>query len=139
MSKAEHMIDTPVAEATARPPAILVVEDEVLIRLPIVEHLLDCGYHVFGVSNAAEAITVLDRNKVHIDLVFTDVRMPGKMDGWGLAAWVREHHPEKGVIVTSAEQRHAAHELCLELPFLQKPYDFDDVAARIAAVTRKAA
>jgi len=133
------MIDTPVSGATAHPPAILVVEDEVLIRVPIIEHLQDCGYHVFGVSNAAEAIAVLERNEVHIDLVFTDVRMPGEMDGWGLAAWVREHHPEKAVIVTSAEQGQAAHELCRELPFLQKPYDFDDVAARIAAVTRRAA
>ena len=133
------MIDTPVADATARPPAILVVEDEVLIRVPIVEHLQDCGYHVFGVSNAAEAITILDRNEVHIDLVFTDVRMPGNMDGWGLAAWVRDHHPEKAVIVTSSDRGQAAHELCLELPFLEKPYDFDDVAVRIAAVTRKAA
>jgi CheY-like chemotaxis protein len=133
------MIDTPVAEGTARPPAILVVEDEVLIRVRIVEHLQDCGYRVFGVSNAAEAIAILDRNEVQIDLVFTDVRMPGKMSGWGLAAWVREHHPDKAIIVTSADQQQAAGELCLEFPFLQKPYDFDDVAARIAAVVRKAA
>jgi DNA-binding response OmpR family regulator len=133
------MIDTPVAQVTARPPAILVVEDEVLIRVAIVEHLQDCGYHVFGVSNADEAIAVLDRNEVYIDLVFTDVQMPGKMDGWELAAWIREHHPNKGVIVTSAHHRQAAHELCQELPFLSKPYDFDDVAARIAALVRKAA
>jgi CheY-like chemotaxis protein len=133
------MIDTPLAQATSRPPAILVVEDEVIIRVAIVEHLQDCGYHVFGVSNAAEAIAVLERDEVHIDLVFTDVRMPGNMDGWGLAAWVREHHPEKAVIITSSDQRQVAEKLCLELPFLQKPYDFDDVAARIAAFTRKAA
>ena len=56
--------------------------------------------------------------------------------------WGPIHRPgvrSKAVIVTSAEQGQAAHELCRELPFLQKPYDFDDVAARIAAVTRRAA
>src|ERR1700712_3994498 len=109
------MSDTAVTEATGRPPAILVVEDEVLIRGSIVAHLQDCGYHIFGVSNTAEAIAILDRNEVKIDLVFTDVRMPGKMDGWGLAAWVREHRPEKAVTVTSAEQQQAAHELCVAL------------------------
>ena len=61
------------------------------------------------------------------------------MDGWGLAAWVREHHPEKGVIVASSERQMAAHELCQELPFLHKPYDFDEVVARIASLMRKAA
>ena len=133
------MIDTPVAEGTARPAAVLVVEDEVLIRVPIVDHLQDCGYHAFGVSNAAEAITILDRNEVHVDLVFTDVRLPGEMDGWRLAFWVRAHHPEKAVIVTSSDYRQAAHDLCWEFPFLQKPYDYDDVATRIAALIRKAA
>jgi DNA-binding NtrC family response regulator len=138
-SKANAMIDTSVAEAARRPPAILVVEDEILIRVAIVQHLQDCGYHVFGVSNADEAMSVIDRNEVHIDLVFTDVRMPGTMDGWGLAAWMRAHHPEMAVIVASAERWQVADELCRDLPFLQKPYDFDDVASRIAALLRKAA
>jgi DNA-binding response OmpR family regulator len=115
------------------------VEDEVLIRMAMAEHLQECGYRVFEASNAAEAIKLLEKGQVHIDLVFTDVRMPGQMDGWGLAAWVRERHPETGIIVTSAERQSAAHELCKALPFLHKPYNFDDVVARISAMIRKSA
>lgn len=53
----------------------------------------------------------------------------------GLAAWVRKHHPEKGVIVASAERQMAAHELCQELPFLHNPYDFDEVVGPYCIAT----
>lgn len=80
---------------------------------------------------------MLNRDKVQIDFVFTDLRMLAKMDGWGLAAWIRENHPEKSVIVTSSEYRQAADDLFWEIPFLQKPSDFGPVAARIAALVRE--
>jgi DNA-binding response OmpR family regulator len=122
-----------------RPPSLMVVEDEVLIRMALTDHLQECGYRVFEASSAAEAIQMLENGEVPIDLIFTDVRMPGDMDGWGLAAWAREHQPGTAVIVTSAERQSAAHELCKVLPFLHKPYDFGDVAARISALVRKTA
>jgi DNA-binding response OmpR family regulator len=125
------------SESNEKPPAVLIVEDELLIRIAIAEHLQDCGYRVFEASDAAEAVTLLDQGDLPIDLVFTDVRMPGKMDGWGLAAWVREHHAGTAIIVASAERHQAAHQLCQELPFLHKPYNFEHVAARIAALIRK--
>ena len=127
------------SESRGRPPTVLVVEDEVLIRMAIAEHLQECGYRVFEASNADEAMKLLERGEVPINLVFTDVRMPGAMDGWALAAWLREHHAETAVIVTSAERQAAAHELCKELPFLHKPYTFDHVVDRIAVLLRKAA
>jgi CheY-like chemotaxis protein len=63
---------------------ILVVEDEVLIRLPLAEYLRDCGYRVFEASNVAEAKAVLDAD-TPVDLVFSDVNMPGNENGFALA------------------------------------------------------
>lgn len=122
-----------------RPPTVLVVDDEVLIRMAIAEHLQECGYRVFEASDATEAMKMLEQGEVPINLVFTDVRMPGEMDGWGLAAWVREHFTETAVIVASAERHQAAHKLCSELPFLHKPYNFDDVVVRISALIQRTA
>jgi CheY-like chemotaxis protein len=64
---------------------ILVVEDDIFVRLDIAEYLRDCGYRVIEAGTAAEAIDVLESN-VPIDLVFSDIQMPGEMDGFGLAA-----------------------------------------------------
>jgi CheY-like chemotaxis protein len=60
---------------------ILVVEDEVLIRLVIAEYLRECGYKVYEAAHADEALAVLQSPDVPIDIVFSDVVMPGRMDG----------------------------------------------------------
>jgi DNA-binding response OmpR family regulator len=60
------------------------------------------------------------------------------MNGWGLAKWIRQHHPEVAVIVVSAERTEANHELCRALPFMHKPYDFAAVVERIRALTERA-
>ena len=111
---------------------ILVVEDEVLIRLPLAEYLRDCGYRVFEASNVAEAKAVLDAD-TPVDLVFSDVRMPGQMDGIGLAKWVRENRSDLPVFLASGDigKTNIARELCAEEPFFAKPYDLDAVANRI--------
>lgn len=83
-----------------RPHTILVVEDEVLIRLAVAEGLRDCGYHVLEASNAADAIVVLNSG-TPVDLVFTDVQMPGERDGLDLARWVRRNRPEARILITS--------------------------------------
>src|ERR1700741_695356 len=72
---------------------ILVVEDEVLVRMPISQYLRDCGYRVIEAANAQEAVTVLSHEETVVDVVFTDIEMPGALDGFGLAKWVREHRP----------------------------------------------
>jgi CheY-like chemotaxis protein len=108
------------------PHTILVVEDEVLIRLVVAEYLRECGYTVHEAAHADEARAVLDTPDVGIDLVFTDVHMPaGSIDGFGLARWVREHHPDVQVILTSGAARSAeiAGELCERGPMLAKPYE----------------
>jgi CheY-like chemotaxis protein len=105
---------------------ILVVDDEVLIRLVIAEYLRECGYTVHEAAHADEAIAVLDTPDITIDLVLSDVQMPGgSIDGFGLARWVRRHHPEVKVLLTSGAARSTeiAGELCERGPFLAKPYE----------------
>lgn len=121
------------------PPAILVVQDEILIRMAIADHLQECGYRVFEAGSAAEAITLIEQSKIRSGLVFTDVRMPEEMNGWGLAKWIRENQPEVAVIAASAQRSEATHELRRELSFLHKPYDFATVVKRIEALTRRVA
>jgi CheY-like chemotaxis protein len=134
------MTQESIKKARAGPqPAILVVEDEILIRVAIADHLEECGYRVFEAGSAAEAITVIEQSQIPLHVVFTDVRMPGEMNGWGLAKWIRQHHPEVAVIVASAERTEATHELCRALPFLHKPYDFATVVERVQALTESAA
>jgi CheY-like chemotaxis protein len=112
---------------------VLVVEDEVLIRLVIADYLRECGYRVHEAANAAEAVAVLESGTVAIDIVFSDVLMPGDMDGFGLARWVRSHQPNVRVILTSSVERSAdiAATLCEAGPLLEKPYEPHGVVDRI--------
>ena len=55
------------------------------MRMPISHYLRDCGYKVIEAANADEAVTVLSHKETVIDLVFTDIEMPGALDGFGLA------------------------------------------------------
>ena len=108
-----------------RPPpeTILFVEDEVLTRMDMAEFLRQSGYRVSEAANATEAIDALT-SKLTVDLVITDVRMPGEVDGFGLAEWVRANRPGVEVIVASGDagsKRRAEHSLNSGL-FLPKPY-----------------
>lgn len=101
---------------------ILIVEDEVLLRLAVADNLRDAGFTVFEASNADEAGEVL-RSLKSIDLVFTDVHMPGSMDGEALARWIKSERPDLKVLVTSGKVLTAGP----DLSFLGKPYVFPDL------------
>jgi CheY-like chemotaxis protein len=114
-----------------RVPSILVVEDEVLIRLAVVDHLQDRGFRVLAVSNAAEAIETLEAN-LHVDLVFTDVKMPGAMDGLDLAHWIRGRSPGFPIIIASGHARPERAGPGLDgVVYLTKPYDIGSVGDRV--------
>ena len=81
---------------------ILVVEDEVLIRLVIAQYLRDCGYRVIEAAHADEALLVLRKSEIAIDVLFTDVEMPGSMDGFALAQWVRSNRPDMDVVMAGS-------------------------------------
>ena len=121
------------AQADTRLPTILVVEDEVLIRLVIAEYLRECGYRVHEAVSAEEAILILQAPEVSIDIVFSDVEMPGGMDGFGLARWIQAHMPDTQVILTSGAERSAdiAGTLCEAGPLMKKPYHTQEVVDRI--------
>lgn len=131
-------LDIKLSEAAS--PTILVVEDEVLIRLVIAEYLRECGYRVHEAANADEAIAVLEAPEVSIDIVFSDVVMPGPMDGFALSRWVRAYRPGINVILTSGIERSAeiAGMLCEAGPLLAKPYEPQGVVERIKQLLAKA-
>ncbi len=128
------------AALPGNPQTILVVEDEVLIRLVIAEYLRDCGYKVHEAAHADEAVLVLQSPDVTIDIVFSDVAMPGSMDGFGLARWIRANRPEIQVVLTSGIDRSAevAGMLCEAGPLLAKPYEPQGVVDRIKLLRARA-
>ena len=121
-------------------PTILVVEDEVLIRLVIADYLRDCGYKVHEAVSGEEAIAILQAPEVSIDVVFSDVEMPGSMDGFALARWVRANKPGMEIILTSGIERSAdiAATLCEAGPLMKKPYSSQDVVDRLRQLAAKA-
>jgi DNA-binding response OmpR family regulator len=114
---------------------VLVVEDEVLIRMATAEYLRGCGYRVIEAGSGDEAVAVLKMD-ISIDVVFTDVSMPGTLNGFGLAQWVRHERPDVRVILTSGVTRTAqeARGLCAHGPLMEKPYDHGEVDRRIQAI-----
>lgn len=114
--------------------AVLVVEDEAIIRMSIVEELEDAGFEVFEASNAAQAIEVLIANS-RIGVMFTDVDMPGGVDGLKLAASVRDRWPPIKIIVTSGHRRIDVDALPVEARFMAKPYDPNAVIRSIREMT----
>jgi CheY-like chemotaxis protein len=124
---------SPFPDPKERCPAVLVVEDEVLIRLVIADYLRECGFKVYEAATALEAIEILESDKAAIDLVFSDVRLPGEMSGFTLAQWVRKNRPGVPIVLTSGDARksEAAKELCENEPFFAKPYDVQLVVSHI--------
>lgn len=118
------MTNTAATSLEPQASTILVVEDEVLIRMTISQYLRDCGYRVVEAANADEALQVLQSN-IAIDVVFTDVEIPGSMDGFALAKWVRENRKGLDVVLAASPARaaNAAAELCESGPMLEKPYE----------------
>jgi CheY-like chemotaxis protein len=103
-------------------PAILIVEDEPLVRLCAAEAIEDAGYQVVEAANADEAIAILESRR-DIRVIFTDIHMPGSMDGLKLAHAVRHRWPPIKIIVTSGREKIASEDLPEGGRFFAKPYD----------------
>jgi CheY-like chemotaxis protein len=110
---------------------VLVVEDEWLIRMDIAARLKDDGFIVFEAGDADEAIRVLEA-RTDIRLVFTDVDMPGSMDGLKLAAYVRDRWPPIKLIVTSGHVAVEESRLPSGGRFFPKPYEHRNISKAIA-------
>ncbi len=91
---------------------ILLVEDEVLVRWATATVLREAGYQVLDVERADEALSILERRS-DIAVVFTDINMPGRLDGRALAFEVKRRWPAIGLLVTSGDRREPANRGCL--------------------------
>jgi DNA-binding NtrC family response regulator len=106
---------------------VLVVEDEPLIRMDIVDFLLSEGFDVKGASGADEAMLILESDP-DIQVIFTDIDMPGSMDGLKLAAVVRERWPPIRLVITSGHKVVDVVDLPDGGVFFSKPYDQSAIA-----------
>jgi CheY-like chemotaxis protein len=104
------------------PPLVLVVEDEFLVRLHAVSLLEEAGFATLEAANAHEAIVLLEVRK-DIRIVFTDIDMPGSMDGLRLAHAIRHRWPPIELLLTSGHMRVRDEDLPERGIFLPKPYD----------------
>jgi CheY-like chemotaxis protein len=114
--------------ATAETRSVLIVENDILVRGMAAEHLRAAGFKVLEASNAAEAIEILESGDP-VDLLFTNIAMPGLMNGAMLARWVYVHRPDVRVALASGSGA-LARTLPGERLFL-KPYDLHQVEACI--------
>ena len=108
---------------------VLVVEDDSLINLMATDELKTAGYDVISAFNADEAIEILE-NRGDIKLIFTDIDMPGSMDGLKLAAAVRYRWPPVRIVITSG--KHLPSELPEGAVFIPKPFSSAKIVETIA-------
>lgn len=119
-------------------PTILVVEDQVLVRMALSEYLRKCGYHVVEAATTEEALSIMKDGKLEPNVVFSAIDLAGALEGFALAQWVRQQRPGVEVILAGniASAANKAEILC-ESHHLPKPYTAKDVLQRIRTVTRQ--
>lgn len=113
---------------------ILVVEDDVLIRLTIVDAMHDAGFEVLEAGNAEDAMKIV--NEQAIDLLFTDIQLPGELTGIDIAHAFAERFPDAGIIVASGRLTPDNVALPSRAGFFSKPYSFDTIVARLREMAR---
>jgi CheY-like chemotaxis protein len=115
--------------------AVLVVEDEPIIRMDVVSQLEDAGFDVFEAPDADRAIEILEANSA-IRILFTDIDMPGSMDGLKLAAAVRDRWPPIRIVVASGLRKINIDALPDDSRFFSKPYNVNEIAAAMRSMVQ---
>jgi response regulator RpfG family c-di-GMP phosphodiesterase len=112
---------------------VLVLDDDVLVRMPVVQFLRDCGYRVVEAASTDEAIVILQKTAIPVDVVLSEIDIPGSMNGFGFAQWARSVRPEMKILLAGTPERTVrnAAELCEVGPTLKRPYDHKLVLVRI--------
>lgn len=134
---AETLSSGGTASALCGQPVILVVEDEDLVRLSATEYLRFSEYQVVEAASADEAVALLSSGTA-VDLVFSDIRMPGRLDGYGLARWLRTNHPMLPILLTTGFAG-VAHEQLASAPMLLKPYSLEGLRRKIGELLPESA
>lgn len=112
---------------------VLIVEDSALIRMGAIDLVQSAGYEALEACDADEAIRILE-SRDDIDLVFTDVQMPGTMDGVKLSHYIRDRWPPVKLIVASGDAILAESSLPVGSSFFLKPYDSHTIANAMASL-----
>lgn len=113
---------------------VLVVEDEGLIRIDAVDALSDAGFELLEATCGDQAVAIL-REREDIDVVFTDVHMPGSIDGLALSKKIRDKWPRIGVIIASGIARLTEGSLPSRTVFFEKPYEHDQIIGAVNCLT----
>lgn len=117
-------------------PAVLVVEDEPLIRLEAVDTIEDVGFRTYDAGSADAALKILETQD-DIGVLFTDVDMPGSMNGIKLASYVRERWPSVAIIIASGIVDGDKAELPEGALFFPKPYPTTRIVAALHEIAEK--
>ena len=110
----------------AEQKTVLVAEDDMLVRMTAVEALADAGFVVVGAQDADDAFAILNSHAEQIHLLFTDIEMPGSMNGLELARQVHEAWPNVALLIVSGQLEPNKEEMPKGSRFLPKPYDLND-------------
>ena len=120
--------------SAAKRPVVLIVEDELLLRMDAAEVIQSGGFEVLEAANADDAIEILEA-RPDITVVFTDIQMPGSMDGLKLARAVRGRWPPIKIVATSGLVDVGEKDLPEGGRFLPKPYHARQLAALLRELT----
>ena len=120
---------------------VLVLDGDVLVRMPVVQFLRDCGYRVVEATTTDEAIALLERTNIPLDVVLSGIDIPGSVNGFGFAQWARSVRPELKILLAGTPERTVrnAAELCEVGPTLKRPYDHRLARSYQAAARRSGA
>lgn len=115
----------PPGPETADAPKLLFVEHDALERTAIAGYLRECGYHVVEAVTSGEALQLLRTRAAEFDIAFVAVDVPGEIDGFALAQWIRKHTAGTRVLLAASLEKAAklASNLCESGPHLRKPYE----------------
>src|SRR5258705_13509500 len=114
----------------SRGPVVLIVEDEFLLRMDAVDMIAAAGFEAVEAANADEAIKILEARR-DITVVFTDIQIPGSMDGLKLARAVRGRWPPIKIVATSGRVNIRIDDLPEGGRFLPKPYLPEEIAGTL--------
>ena len=117
---------------------VLVVDDEVLIRMDLVDMLTAAGYRTREAGCATDAIAILEADAT-IRVVFTDIQMPGSMDGLALSHFVRERWPPTIIVISSGNRSPGLADLPSDAHFISKPFGPTELDALLHEVGVKLA
>jgi CheY-like chemotaxis protein len=115
------------SDSPERPLVVVIAEDEPLLRTVAVGFLEEAGFVTLEAENAAAALDLFRSHAQGIDVLFTDIRMPGGMDGLELAHRVRQRWPWIAIIISSGNIFVTRDQLPEGACFLPKPYDMDQI------------